>query len=409
MNQSLFQGDSYLRELRLFLEEVCCDLCRFQHVAQDGLRPEEVHINQEVYLGITGAFADIQVKVPGAAPYFVEIKYDYPSEKLIKHLGRKYGSLTHANNGASKLILVANTKHYENWSHIQAQIQDCLRPGLGLEIWGEEKLLSLIREQFNLEIDSLEEGNLTELHGAIDRAKGIHAFGDSFTNDPQQASLLWHFPFWVLRRAHALQQATPRAIISPGLYKGVVVVFADLSCFSSYVRDTRDDEVVRHVLTTFYSKVRYQVLNTGGMLYQFLGDGVVALFGVLGREASYAQDALECAKALVDIGNSISNKWQRQIDLLQGAGGCHTGMAMGDLNILSLRPFSRTHMGAIADSINTAARLSSVAGPNEIVVSNTLLQKFPEASQVSFQEMAPVEAKNIGRIGAWKLSLAGKD
>ncbi len=261
----------------------------------------------------------------------------------------------------------------------------------------------------HLEIDSLEEGNLTELHGAIDRAKGIQAFGDSFTNDPQQASLLWHFPFWVLRRAHALQQATPRAIISPGLYKGVVVVFADLSCFSSYVRDTRDDEVGRHVLTTFYSKVRYQVLNTGGMLYQFLGDGVVALFGVLGREASYAQDALECAKALVDIGNSISNKWQRQIDLLQGAGGCHTGMAMGDLNILSLRPFSRTHMGAIADSINTAARLSSVAGPNEIVVSNTLLQKFPEASQVNFQEMAPVEAKNIGRIGAWKLSLAGKD
>jgi class 3 adenylate cyclase len=175
------------------------------------------------------------------------------------------------------------------------------------------------------------------------------------------------------------------------------------------VRDTRDDEVVRHVLTSFYSKARYQVTNAGGMLYQFLGDGVLALFGVPERRENYMESALECAKALIDIGNSVSNEWQRQIDHLQTAGGCHIGMALGDLHILSLRPFGRAHMGAIADSINTAARLSSQAKPDEIVVSNSLFQKFSEESQTGFNEMEPVEAKNIGRIRAWRLSLAGKD
>ncbi|HKP88241.1 MAG TPA: adenylate/guanylate cyclase domain-containing protein [Blastocatellia bacterium] len=408
MDESLLRDENYLRELRLFLEEICCDLCRFQHAKQDGIQPEDVRINQEVYLGVAGAFADIEVKAPHAAPYFVEVKYGYPAEKLVRHIGRKYGAPTEANRDASKVVLVVEPGYYDDWPQIESEIRTHLRPGLGLEIWHEEKLLSLIHEQFDLNIDTLTESKFAELHDAVDRAKGLHAFGDSFSNDPMQSSLLWHFAFWVLRRLRDSHQATPRTILIPGLYKGVVVIFADLSCFSSYVRDTRDDTVVRQALTSFYSKARYQVFNHGGMLYQFLGDGVLALFGVLDRKESYIQDALECAKALTDIGNSVSNEWQRQIDHLQSAGGCHIGMAIGELNILSLRPFSRAHMGAIADSINTAARLSSNADPNEIVVSNALFQKLPDHSQAQFREMQPVEARNIGRIRAWKLSLAGK-
>jgi class 3 adenylate cyclase len=402
-------NENYLSELRLFLEEICCDLCRFQHVAQDGLQPEDVRINQEVYLGLSGAFADIEVKVPAAAPYFVEIKYGYPSDKIIRHLTRKYGTTTPFNKDASKVVLIVDRKHYDDWPAVEKEIQSRLRQGLGLEIWDEELLLSKIREQFNLDIDSLTEQRLSELHAAIDRAKGQHAFGDSFSNDPLQSSLLWHFGFWMLRRIRESRQATPRTMVSPGLYKGVVVIFADLSCFSSYVRDTRDDEVVRHVLTSFYSKTRYQVLNYGGMLYQFLGDGVLALFGLPERSEQYVENALECAKGIIDIGNSVSNEWQRQIDHIQTAGGCHIGMAIGDLSILSLRPFSRAHMGAIADSINTAARLSSNAGPDEIVVSNALFQKLAEESQSLFTEMNPVEARNIGRIKAWRFSLPDKE
>lgn len=409
MKKGSLQGESYFRELRLFLEEICCDLSRFQHVTEDGVQPEDILINQEVYLGIAGAFADIEVRVPGRAPYFVEIKYGYPPDKIIRHISRKYGAATQANRDASKIVLVVDSESYENWGEIENEIRACLRPGLGLEVWGEERLLSLISKQFRLEINNLTEGEIAELHNAIDRAKGVHAFGESFSNDPLQSSLIWHFGFWVLRRMRERDNATPRTIMVPGLYKSVVVIFADLSCFSSYVRDTRDDDVVRHVLTSFYSKARYQVLSYGGMLYQFLGDGVLALFGVLDRKESYVENALECAKALVDIGNSVSNEWQRQIDHLQSAGGCHIGMAIGELNILSLRPFSRAHMGAIADSINTAARLSSNAAPDEIVVSNALFQKLDEQSQAEFQEMEPVEARNIGRIRAWKLSLAGKD
>jgi adenylate cyclase len=78
-------------------------------------------------------------------------------------------------------------------------------------------------------------------------------------------------------------------------------------------------------------------------------------------------------------------------------------MALGDLQVLSLRPLSRTHMGVIGDSINLAARLNTVAECEDIVVSNTLYQRLPDTLRAEFQELPPVEAKNIGRVRAWKL------
>jgi hypothetical protein len=36
-------------------------------------------------------------------------------------------------------------------------------------------------------------------------------------------------------------------------------------------------------------------------------------------------------------------------------------------------------------------------------VSNTIYQRLPDGLRTEFQELPPVEAKNIGRIRAWKL------
>jgi len=54
-------GETDARELRIFLESVLCDLCRFLHAARDGVAPAETQIHQKVRLG-PGAFADIRVK-----------------------------------------------------------------------------------------------------------------------------------------------------------------------------------------------------------------------------------------------------------------------------------------------------------------------------------------------------------
>ena len=178
---------------------------------------------------------------------------------------------------------------------------------------------------------------------------------------------------------------------------------ADFCSYSSYVRDTRDEAVSRRWLTSFAAKTRYRIINDGGMLYQFAGDSVVGLFGVPEKAPGYLAHALECARGLIDIGASVATGWQRQIDRIQPDAGVHVSMTLGDLQVLSLRPLSRTHMGVIGDSINLADRLNGVAGCDEIVVSNTFRQGLPDGVREEFLELAPVDAKNIGRVRAWKL------
>lgn len=402
MKHAVTHDESFLRETRIFLEETCCDLLRFQHVKRDKIAPEDVDVDQEVYLGVPHSFADIRVKAPHARPYFVEVKYGYPAETVIAHLERKYGKLTTVTRGATKVVVVLDSKHYKDWTGLKAKVRSVVTPRLKLEFCDMKQFTAQLRRQFKIGIDSFSESSLLEVRAALDRAKGRYAFGTTFANEFLESSLLWYFGFWRLHQLRVKQHLSPRQIFTPGLYKGVVVLIADLAHFSAYIRDTKDEDVVRHVLTSFYAKARYQVLNAGGMVYQFIGDSVLALFGVPERRRNYVEDAVGCAFGMMDIGNSISNEWQRHIDHIQEAAGCHISMAMGDLHVLPMRPFGRARIGAIGDCINIAARLNAAAGAREIVVSNSFYQKLSEPRRRMFEEMEPLEARNIGQIRAWK-------
>ena len=179
-------------------------------------------------------------------------------------------------------------------------------------------------------------------------------------------------------------RSAPTDILPPDLYHGVVVLLADLCSFSSYVRDTPAPETVRECLTSFYSKSRYQIIHAGGMLDQFVGDEVIGFFGIPDRPPGFVRDALNTARSLISLGESTSQHWQQQIDRIQPSGGLHIGVAIGDLQVVPLRPFSRTHIGAIGDCINMAARLMAAASSGEVVVSNAFYQALDENDRADF-------------------------
>jgi hypothetical protein len=103
-------GDTIQRldivELRLFIEELACSICRFMHVSQDGVEPQSVRIKQEVQLGTPNAFADIVVRAPGVAGYIVEVDYGYSLERIAESLSRKYQRELGWFKSISKLILI---------------------------------------------------------------------------------------------------------------------------------------------------------------------------------------------------------------------------------------------------------------------------------------------------------------
>lgn len=390
-------------EFRLFLEEICCELCRFRHVREDGLAAELVATERDTRIGPPDAFADIKV-VPGdRSPYFVEIKWGYDGEELIRRLARKYAA--RSDTQCRKLIVVTDLADQPAWPAIAETIRGGVWSGLEIEVWGERKLLRQLEDFFGLRIDNLTGANWQAIRDSIVRAEWTRAFGD--TADERLAPvLLWHFSSWTLNRLHRDLGLPPDGILRPGVHQNVAILMADLCSFSSYVRDTRDDALVRQSLTTFYSQARDAVLNSAGMLHMFVGDQVIGLFGFPDQRPGYADEAVRCGRRLIDVGNSVCERWQRGLDRAQTSKGVHIGVAIGDLSLMPLRAFSRSHFAFIGDAFNMTARLMEAAAPSEMVISNSLYHALAAETQSAFQEMRPVEGKGVGLIRCWRMSAA---
>lgn len=389
-----------LSEERLFLGEICCDLCRLHHVTEDGIPAERVKTIREFRLGQASAFADIKVLPADRPPYFVEIKWGYDLDTVLQRLGRKYG--TNPDDRSSRLVVISKLAASDDHAALRDAIAQQVDKSLQVEVWDEAEVLRQIEKYFGLRLESLTGGNYQAIRQSITQAEWRMAFGDQ-PDDSMAPTLLWHFSASRLQKLHQEHGLKPLEILRPGNYRNVAIVMADLCSFSSYVRDTRDDALVRASLTSFYSQARQAILDSGGMIDKFVGDEVIGLFGFPQQKSGSLENAIHCARRLVDIGNSVSDHWQRHLDRVQKSGGVHVGIAVGDLNLMALRAFSNSHVGFIGDAINLTARLMTMAGPSEVVVSNSVYRDLPRALQQPFESMEPVEAKNLGMIQCWRL------
>ncbi|HEX2885494.1 adenylate/guanylate cyclase domain-containing protein [Vineibacter terrae] len=384
-------------ELRLFLEEICCELVRVHHVERDRLTPESVETIREVRLGSPGLFADIRVAPAAQAPYFVEVKWGYDADETVERLARKYA--TNPDRGCRRLVVVTDHADGAARTVLDAALRQRLCPTLAVEIWGEAEVCRRIEESFGLHIAALSRGNIRAIRDSIVRAEWRAAFAGA--DDYLAPTLLWHFSSWSLRRLG--RDRSPQDVLRAGIYRGVAVVMADICAFSSYVRDTRDEALVRQSLTAFYSQARQAIVETGGMLDKFVGDEAIGLFGFPDHRSGYADDALRCARRLIDIGNSVSEHWQSRIDRVQKSRGVHIGIAMGDVSLMPLRAFSTAHHGFIGDALNMTARLMAAAGPSDVLVSNSFYQALSGESRKGFRPIDPVDGRNVGLIQCWQL------
>ena len=413
------------QELRLFLEELCCELFRFLHMAEADLPPEALRIEREYPLAPSGPYADVHVCTApthhGPAPYFIEIKFAVPDDEVLSRLRLKYGRTLPGHSPATRLIVVLDLQNRSDPAGLVRAIREAVVPALSVEIWDEPRLLSEVERIFHVRAPALDEAHLLDMRDAIQREMARYAFSTPARAaaplpdgsrppvepppilDSVKEQLLWRFAFWRLRQIRQAGNLSPRQILPPGTYPGVAVVIADLCSFSSYVRDTPDDPIVRDCLTSFYSKARYEVVNRGGMVENFVGDQILALFGVPDRCPGYVEHALQAAQALLSVGEAVSDYWQRQIDRQQPSSGMHIGVAFGDLQIVALRPSCRSNSTAIADVINVAARLMNMAAPGEILVANSFHKQLSTATRAPLIPVAPQDARNVGRLRAWRL------
>ena len=130
------------------------------------------------------------------------------------------------------------------------------------------------------------------------------------------------------------------------------VLFSDLRGFTTYSEHTPPDQVIE-VLNDYLTEMSDAILDCGGTLMSYLGDGIMAVFGAPLDQPDHRDRALAAAREMLTRLERFNSTHDGRF--LMGI-GINTGYAMCG-NVGSERRLEYT---AIGDSINTAARLESM-------------------------------------------------
>jgi adenylate cyclase len=140
----------------------------------------------------------------------------------------------------------------------------------------------------------------------------------------------------------------------------ITVLFADVRG-STAIGERMPPEEFSRLIARFYGTAAQVIDERDGIVDKFVGDSAVALFipGFAGG-SKHAANAIAAARDLLEqTGNDGPEPW-----IPLGA-GVHTGMSfVGTVGEGDARDFT-----ALGDTVNTAARLTAVAGAGEILIS----------------------------------------
>lgn len=136
------------------------------------------------------------------------------------------------------------------------------------------------------------------------------------------------------------------------------VLFSDLRGFTSYADSRSPDEVI-DVLNRYLSAMSDVILDHGGTLVAYMGDGIMAVFGAPIEQDDHAERALAAARIMTGPTLQAFNDWMRESGVGEGfrmGVGINSGVVMSG-NVGSQRRLEYT---AIGDTTNTAARLEGM-------------------------------------------------
>lgn len=136
-------------------------------------------------------------------------------------------------------------------------------------------------------------------------------------------------------------------------------LFADVRGSTTLAEGT-SPAAFREVMNRFYSVATDVVFKHDGAVDKFVGDEVVALFFPLLSGERHAARGVEAAQALL----RATGHGKREGPWLPVGAGVHTGVSWFG----AVGEGARTELTALGDAVNTTARLASMAGAGEILV-----------------------------------------
>jgi class 3 adenylate cyclase/tetratricopeptide (TPR) repeat protein len=164
--------------------------------------------------------------------------------------------------------------------------------------------------------------------------------------------------------------------------KTVTILFADVTG-STAMGERSDPEALRRVMTRFFEVSRATLERHGATVEKFIGDAVMAVFGV---PAVHEDDALRAARAALELRRDVS---ALGIELRIGVNTGEVVAEDGETLVTG-------------DAVNVAARLEQGASPGEILLGDATYRFARDALRAV--AVSPLDAKGKSQpVEAWRL------
>jgi adenylate cyclase len=180
------------------------------------------------------------------------------------------------------------------------------------------------------------------------------------------------------------------------------VMFSDLRGFTSFA-ETLEPATVIGALNRYLTAMSEAILDHGGTLVAYMGDGIMAVFGAPLQQDDHADRALAAAREMLDRLQGF-NAWLREE-------GLHEGFKMGIG--LNSGPVMSGHVGserrleytALGDTTNTAARLEGMTKgtPYQLYVADSTRSRLSEPPD-DLVEVGEFEVRGrTAKVKLWSL------
>ena len=181
----------------------------------------------------------------------------------------------------------------------------------------------------------------------------------------------------------------PEGLELGGDLREVTIMMSDIRGFTSLVEHLPPQQVVT-LLNRYLGRMTDIILEFGGTIDEFLGDAVLAVFGAPSRNDDDPDRAVRCALAMQSAMTEV-NSANREDGLpeVQMALALNTGSVVAG-NIGSER---RSKYGFVGHAMNVTSRIEDVAGPGEILISQSTRNRLQ--GQYQFGASQALSVKGI--------------
>ena len=189
-------------------------------------------------------------------------------------------------------------------------------------------------------------------------------------------------------------------IILGGENRNIAVLFVDIRGFTPMSESLEPEQVVG-ILNEYLQLTTQSVFNNGGTLDKFIGDATMAVFNAPFDLEDYIYKAVCAAR---DIAAGSAELEQKLMERFGRSISFGIGINCGNAVVGNIGCEYRMDYTAIGDTVNTAARLESKAGPGEILVSEAVYEHLRDRVNMEYVEKMQLKGKKE-RINVYRVLL----